>query len=55
MFGMSQENVDLGIILETKVTGDIYVMYLSGYWVMETEAPSRKISNVVVLYYKARQ
>ena len=52
---MSQENVDLGIILETKFTGDIYVMYLSGYWVMASEAPRRHSGDVVVFYYKARQ
>ena len=52
---MSQKNVDLGIILEKKVTGDIYVIYLSGYWIMAMEAPSRNSGEVVVFYYKARQ
>ena len=46
-----QENVDLGVLQETKVTEGIYMRESSGYRVVALEAPSAHIRGVVVLYY----
>ena len=38
--GMSQDNMDLGILQETKLTDGIYTRGLAGYSVIATDAPS---------------
>ena len=39
--GMSQANMDLGILQETKLTDGIYTRGSAGYSVIATDAPSR--------------
>ena len=48
--GMSQENLDLGIFQETKLTGGVYTHRSSGYSVVATDAPSRQRGGVAVFY-----
>ena len=38
--GMSQANMDLGILQETKITNGIYTRGSAGYTVIATDAPS---------------
>ena len=50
MRGMSQENMDLGVFQETKVTKGIYTWKSSGYKVEATEAPSVHSGGVTIFY-----
>ena len=38
--GMAQDNLDLGVIQETKFTGGIYTLKLAGYRVVDMDALS---------------
>ena len=38
--GMSQANMDLGILQETKITNGVYTRGSAGYKVIATDAPS---------------
>ena len=40
LWGMSQDNMDLGIFQETKLTDGIYTRGSAGYSVVATDAPS---------------
>ena len=51
--GMSQVNMDLGIIQETKVTDGIYTCGSAGYSVVRTDAPSRRRGGVAVFHRPA--
>ena len=46
--GMSQANMDLGILQETKLTDGVYTRRLVGYSVIATEAPSRHRGGVAL-------
>ena len=48
--GMSQANMDLGILQETKLMDGIYTRRLAGYSVITTDAPSRHRSGVALFY-----
>ena len=48
--GMSQANMDLGILQETKLTYGIYTRRLAGYSVIATDAPSRHRGGVALFY-----
>ena len=48
--GMSQANMDLGILQETKLTYGIYTRGLAGYSVVATDAPSRHHGGVAIFY-----
>ena len=48
--GMSQANMDLGILQETKLTDGVYTRGSAGYNVIATEAPSRHRGGVVLFY-----
>ena len=47
---MSQDNIDLGILQETKLTKHIYARESSGYKVVPTEAPSAQSGGVALLF-----
>ena len=47
---MSQANMDLGILQETKITNGVYTRGSAGYNVIATDAPSRH-RGVVALFY----
>ena len=49
-WGMSQANMDLGILQETKLTEGIYTRRSAGYSVIETDAPSRHRGGVALFY-----
>ena len=48
--GMSQANMDLGILKETKLRDGIYTRGLTGYSVIVTDAPSQHRSGVTLFY-----
>ena len=48
--GMSQANIDLGILQETKLTVGVYTRGLAGYKVITTDAPSRHRGGVALFY-----
>ena len=47
---MSQDNMDLGILKETKLTDGVYTRRAYGYSVIATDAPSRHPSGVAIFY-----
>ena len=47
---MSQANADLGVFQETNVTKDIYTWELSGYRVVDLEAPSSHSGSVTLFF-----
>ena len=47
---MSQANMDLGILQETKITNSVYTRGSAGYKVIATDAPSRHRSSVALFY-----
>ena len=47
---MSQANMDLGILQETKLTDGIYTRGLAGYSVIATDALSRYCGGVALFY-----
>ena len=47
---MSQANMDLGILQETKLTDGIYTPGSDGYSVIATDAPSRHRGGVTLFY-----
>ena len=49
--GMSQANMDLGILQETKLTDGIYTYGSAGYSVIATDAPSRHRGGVALVYH----
>ena len=51
--GMSQANMDLGILQETKLTDGIYTRGSAGYSVVATDAPSRHRGGVAIFYRPA--
>ena len=48
--GMSQANMDLGILQETKLTDGIYTRGSAGYSVVATDAPIRHRGSVAIFY-----
>ena len=48
--GVSQANMDLGILQETKLTDGIYTRGSAGYSVVATDAPSRHRGGVAIFY-----
>ena len=48
--GISQANMDLGILQETKCTDGIYTRDLAGYRVVATDVPSRHCGRVALFY-----
>ena len=48
--GMSQANMDLGILQETKVTDGIYTRGSARYSVVATDAPSRHHSGITIFH-----
>ena len=48
--GMSQANMYLGILQETKLTDGIYTRRLAGYSVLTTDAPSRHRGGVAIFH-----
>ena len=48
--GMSQANMDLGILQETKITNGIHTRGSAGYKVIATDAPSRHRGGVALFY-----
>ena len=48
-----QENVNLGVFQETKVTGEVLARESSRYWVMTTEVPSPPRMCIAAFYYEA--
>ena len=48
--GMSQANMDLGILQETKLTDGIYTRGSAGYSFIATDAPSRHRGGVTLFY-----
>ena len=51
--GVSQANMDLGILQETKLTDGIYTRGSSGYSIVVTNAPSRHRGGVAIFYRPA--
>ena len=51
--GMSQANMDLGILQETKLTDGIYTRGSDRYSVVATDAPSRHRGGVAILHRPA--
>ena len=51
--GMSQANMDMGILQETKLTDGIYTCGSAGYSVIATDAPSRHRGGVAIFYRSA--
>ena len=51
--GMSQDNMDLGIFQETKLTYGIYTRSSAGYSVVATDASSRHRGGVTVFHRPA--
>ena len=51
--GMSQANMDLGILQETKLTDGIYTRGSVGYSVVATDAPSRHRGGVAIFHRPA--
>ena len=50
LWGMSQANMDLGILQEKKLTDGIYTRGSAGYSVIATDAPSRHCGGVALFY-----
>ena len=48
--GMSQENMEMGIFQETKLTGGVYTCGSAGYSIVAMETPSRHRGGVAVFY-----
>ena len=48
--GMSQANMDLGILQETKLTDGVYTLVSAGYKVIATDVPSRHRGGVALFY-----
>ena len=48
--GMSQANMDLVILQETKLTDGIYTRRSDGYSIIATDAPSRHRGGVTIFY-----
>ena len=48
--GMSQANMDLGILQETKLTNGVYTCGSAGYSVIAMDAPSRHRGSVAIFY-----
>ena len=48
--GLSQANMDLGILQETKLTNGIYTRGSDGYSVVATDAPSQHRGGVAIFY-----
>ena len=48
--GMSQTNLDLGVIQESKITDGIYTRRSDGYSIFTTDGPTRHRSGVAVFY-----
>ena len=48
--GMSQANMDLGILQETKLTDGIYIRGSAGYRIIATDAPSQHRGGVAIFY-----
>ena len=48
--GMSQANMDLGILQETKITNGVYTRRSDGYKVIATDVPSRHRGGVALFY-----
>ena len=48
--GMSQANMDLGILQETNITNGIYTRGSAGYKVIATDAPRRHRGGVALFY-----
>ena len=51
--GVSQSNMDLGILRETKLTDGIYTFGSAGYSVVTTDAPSRHRGGVTIFHRPA--
>ena len=51
MRGMSQENVDVGVFQETKLTEGIYMRLSAGYRVFATPAPRRHQGGSTIFYW----
>ena len=51
--GVSQSNMDLGILQETKLTNRIYTRGSAGYSVVTTDAPSRHRGSVAIFHRTA--
>ena len=49
--GMSQANMDLGILQETKLTDGIYTRGSAGYSVIATDAPIRHCGGVTIFFH----
>ena len=49
--GMSQANMDLGILQETKLTDGIYTRRSAGYSVVATDAPIQHRGGVAIFYH----
>ena len=50
---MSQDNMDLGILQETKLTDGIYTCGSARYSVVATDAPSRHRGDVAIFHWPA--
>ena len=48
--GMEQENLDMGIMQETKITVGVYTRASAGYRVVATDAPSRHRGGIAMFY-----
>ena len=51
LWGMSQANMDLGILQKTKLMDGIYTRGSSGYSVIATDAPSQHRGGVTLFYH----
>ena len=54
LWGISQANIDLGILQETKCTDGIYTRESAGYRIVATDAPSRHRGGVALFYRPSR-
>ena len=53
LWGISQANMDLGILQEKKLTDGIYTRGSAGYSVVATDAPSRHRGGVAIFHQPA--
>ena len=53
LWGVSQSNMDLGILQETKLTDGIYTFGSAGYSVVAADAPSRHRGGVTIFHLPA--
>ena len=51
--GMVQENVDVGVFQDTKLTEGIYTWKFSGYKVVATLAPSQHQGGIALFYQES--